>query len=172
MTYDLNVERHTRVQADKAAWLKGAATPPALFLILDHIARATIFDFMDVDVDGHYTPKPGYEVTPEAQHALKMMEITTKLLEERDDGSRIVEQKVKFALHDARQAIKDIVEHFGYEALEFAKQSPIEEGASTKTRGIYIGMQPNERRFTLQDKQKDFHPETDEDMANRLLDGE
>ncbi len=160
------------MQADKAAWLKGAATPPALFLILDHQARGNVFDYLYVDTDGHYIPKPGYEVTPEAQHALKAIEVTTKLLEERDDGSRVLEQKLKVTLYDARQAIKDIVEHFGYEALEFAKQSPVEEGASTKTRGIYIGMQPNERRFTLQDKQKDFHPETDEDMASRLLDGE
>jgi hypothetical protein len=159
-----------RAARERAAWLQGAATPPALFLKLSNIAMANVLDVMEpAPGDGAMIVRPMSQITARGIDALKVIEITDKVLRSSDEEI-VLERKYKIAFHDPQAAIKAIVEHYGEAALEFARGGDAGgDGRPVVARGIRINMAPQERAFTTTDRQSDFQEKSAADWERELI---
>jgi hypothetical protein len=163
--------REARAKEERLAWLKGAATPPALFLKLSNIAMANILDVMEPAADdGAMVMRPMSQITERGIDALKVVERTDKVLKHGDGDEQILERKYKITFHDPQAAIRAIVEHYGEAALEFARGGDAGDAEGTvAARGIRVNLAARERTFTTADRQSDFQEKSAAEWERELI---
>lgn len=162
------VDRQARTVVDKHAWLKGAATPPALFLRLSNIAMCTADDIWREDGEGALRRIPLSEMSQRGKDALKSHKSEERVLMGGGDEGTVVSRREETAVHDPLKAAQMIISLWGPEALEFARDESPDDKDRVRSRTLRIAMQPNERRFTLEDRQKDFQTKTEADYRKDL----
>jgi hypothetical protein len=167
--FDPVQERHTRVQADKAAWLKGAATPPALLVKLFNIAMCSQDDVWEEGPYGGLVRIPHSRMSQRGKDAIRSHESTERVVGAGTDQEDVLERKEKTGLHCPLKAAQMIITLYGQEAFDFMKRDAGEDEAdNVNTKHMSIQMHAKEKRFTLDDKQSDFHEKSNDDWAADL----